>query len=165
MATRRELETQVPTAVEGAQFPSDLAAVRGLFREYAAGLGFDLGFQGFEAELATLPGDYSPPGGALLLAREGRLLAGCVALRRFDEGTCEMKRLFVRGDHRGKGIGRILAEAVIERARRMGYSRMRLDTVPSMQEAFVMYRSLGFRPIAPYRHNPIEGATFLELTL
>ena len=150
------------TAVCG---PDELPSIRALFREYADALGFDLGFQDFETELATLPGEYSPPGGVLLLASNAGVAVGCVALRRLEEGTCEMKRLYVRPGCRGSGLGRRLAQAVIVEARRLGYQHMRLDTVPSMKQAIELYRSLGFVQVAPYRHNPIEGALFLGLSL
>jgi len=140
--------------------------VRDLFKEYAAWLGFDLCFQDFDRELAELPGDYAPPTGRLLLAMEGNQVAGCVALRRFeDDDTCEMKRLYVRPAFRGRGIGRTLAIAIIDEARTIGYKRMRLDTVPSMTTAMSLYEMLGFRDVEPYRHNPIEGVRFMELTL
>ena len=160
----------------------DTDAARLLFREYAAGLGFDLSFQGFETEVAALPGEYAPPRGALLLAEAGgeqggppggadpgtgraSRFAGCVALRPIDATVCEMKRLFVRPAWRGTGLGRSLAEAILAEGRRLGYTRMRLDTVPAMQSAIALYESLGFRDIPAYRHNPIAGTRFLEAVL
>lgn len=151
-----------------AETPDHLRETRLLFEEYAASLGFDLSFQDFEAELAGLPGAYAPPRGRLLLAfhdREGGRPAGCVALREIEEGVCEMKRLYVRPDFRALRLGRALAEAVIAEARKIGYSSMRLDTVPSMGRAQDLYRTLGFREIPPYRFNPIPGTAFLELRL
>ena len=144
---------------------ADLDVVRGLFNDYAAALGVDLCFQGFERELAELPGDYAPPQGRLLLAWDSDEAVGCVALRRLEDGACEMKRLYVRRTSRGSGLGRRMAEALIAEARAIGYARMRLDTLPSMGEAIALYRSLGFEPIAPYRVNPVPGALFLELAL
>jgi putative acetyltransferase len=159
-----------------------------LFREYAASLGVDLGFQNFETELATLPGDYSPPAGRLFLSvrvesavaptdRDPRMktaspaffssvsIVGCIALREFAGDICEMKRLFVRPAFRGCGAGRALAEAVIAAAREIGYRQMRLDTLPQMQQAQALYQALGFREIPPYRHNPVPGTRYFELTL
>ena len=136
-----------------------------LIREYASSLGFDLGFQDFEEELAALPGDYGLPEGCLLVAFHGRQPAGCVALRKLREGICEMKRLYVKPHFRGAGIGRGLAEQVIEDARRRGYTTMRLDTIQAMTAGNGLYHSLGFREIAPYYDNPIEGAVFMELDL
>ena len=142
-----------------------LATVRRLFQEYASSLGISLDFQDFDEELAALPGDYRPPAGRLLLAQWAGEPAGCVALRRSEGLICEMKRLYTRPSFRRLGIGRALCEAVIGAARRGGYERMRLDTLPSMEAAKALYLSFGFREIPPYRYNPIEGAMFLELEL
>ena len=142
-----------------------VGAARLLFREYADALGFDLCFQDFEQELASLPGDYAPPTGRLLLAVEDSKPVGCVALRALDVGVCEMKRLYVRPRQRGRGIGRKLAETAISAAHESGYRLMRLDTVPWMTEAIRLYESLGFHDIPAYRPNPIPGARYLELKL
>jgi len=140
-------------------------AAHTLFEEYAAWLHVDLCFQGFEQELAELPGVYQAPSGCLLLAYYGEELAGCVGLRRFEGSVCEMKRLFVREEFRGLGIGRALATAVIEEARRAGYSEMRLDTLSVMKEARSLYSSLDFQEMPPYRYNPIQGAVYMRLLL
>lgn len=141
-----------------------IATARRLFREYEASLGIELTFQGFAQEVAGLPGAYAPPAGRLLLAT-GAEPAGCVALRPLDGGICEMKRLYVRPTARGARLGRRLAETVIREARAIGYARMRLDTLPSMKEAFALYQTLGFREIAPYYATPIVGTRFMELSL
>jgi GNAT superfamily N-acetyltransferase len=151
-----------PVPVES-QEQIDLTRV--LFREYACSLGIDLCFQDFEKELSNLPGDYAPPGGRLYLGYVEEEPAGCVALRKIDADICEMKRLFVRPLYRGKGIGRQLVLALVRDAREAGYSRMRLDTLPSMKRALELYRAMGFKPIDPYRTNPVPGALFLELNL
>jgi len=130
--------------------------VRGLLREYADAIGVDLSFQDFESEVADPLGFYE----LVLLADDG-----FVALRRIDERTCEMKRLYVRPNARGSGLGRRLAVAVIDAARGRGYERMLLDTLPTMGAAQALYRSLGFRETEPYRHNPVPGASFMELSL
>lgn len=149
-----------------AESAAQIAAIRELFLEYANSLGFSLCFQGFDQELAALPGDYAPPHGRLLLAISNGRPAGCVALHKIEPSICEMKRLYVRPDYRGKGLGRALAEKIISVARQIGYKKLRLDTVESeMQAAVAMYRQLGFREIAPYRPNPIAGALYLELEL
>ena len=149
-----------------AQTPADLIAVRELFLEYAKSLNFSLCFQGFDQELASLPGEYAPPSGRLLLAEFYGRRAGCVALHRLADGICEMKRLYVRPEFRGHKIGRRLAEAVIAEARAAGYQRMRLDTVaPVMREAVQLYRELGFYEIPAYRPNPQPGTVYMELAL
>jgi ribosomal protein S18 acetylase RimI-like enzyme len=142
-----------------------LATARQLFNEYAASLDISLCFQGFDEELAGLPGTYAPPRGRLLLAWRGKESAGCVALRPLEPGTCEMKRLYVRPAYRTGGVGRLLVERVIHEAAMAGYRRMRLDTLPAMEAALQLYRRLGFREIAPYTANPVEGTVFLELEL
>jgi putative acetyltransferase len=152
--------------VQQAESPEQIAAIRELFLEYAKSLNFSLCFQSFEKELAELPGRYAPPNGRLLLAAHGSQLAGCAALHKLEDDICEMKRLYVRPQFRGKGLGRVLAERVVADARKIGYKRLRLDTVePVMRDAVALYRKLGFEEIAPYRENPIEGALYMELEL
>lgn len=146
--------------------PEDIHQARELFQEYAAGLGISLCFQNFDQELAELPGQYVPPAGRLMLAIENNQVAGCVALRGISETVCEMKRLFLRPNFRGRGLGRELAESILSEARHIGYEVMRLDTLPGkMDRALAMYRSLGFREIEPYYQNPVEGAVFMEISL
>jgi putative acetyltransferase len=146
--------------------PAQIEQARELFLEYAQSLGFSLCFQSFDQELAGLPGDYAPPDGRLLVAEYWSQLAGCVAMHPLEPGICEMKRLYLRPQFRGRGLGRVLAETVIAEARAIGCQKMRLDTVELvMPNAVAMYRRLGFREIEPYRVNPIAGALYMELEL
>jgi putative acetyltransferase len=154
--------------IEEARSAEQVEQVREMFKEYAASIGFSLSFQNFDQELAELPGDYSRPNGCLLLAyvEDQARAAGCVALHRFENDICEMKRLYVRPEFRGRNIGRLLAKRVIDMARTSGYARMRLDTVSAvMQEAVALYRTLGFREIPAYRQNPMSSALYMELEL
>jgi putative acetyltransferase len=149
-----------------AESPAQIAQARELFLEYAQSLGFSLCFQNFDQELAGLPGEYAPPEGRLLLAEYEGQPAGCVALHGLESGICEMKRLYLRPQFRGKGLGRVLAERIIAEARQIGYRRMRLDTVqPVMKDAVAMYRKLGFKEIAAYCANPMAGMLYMELEL
>jgi GNAT superfamily N-acetyltransferase len=143
----------------------ELPEVRRLFEEYATSLEVDLGFQDFDHELRELPGEYAPPAGRLLLALVGDDPAGCVALRPYEQDVCEMKRLYVRPAFQDAGLGRGLAEAIVEAARDAGYRLMRLDTLPTMESARRLYSSLGFEEIEAYRHNPVHGTTFFQLDL
>ena len=152
-------------SVRPATTPEDVTLAQALFREYATSLGFDLSFQDFEREVSSLPGDYAPPGGCILLAEEPGRTLGCVAVRPWGGDACEMKRLYVRPSGRGRGAGRILVEALLREARARGYRRMRLDTVPGMDAAIALYRALGFHAIEAYRPNPIPGALYFELDL
>ena len=158
--------TSVVKILKQAQSPEEIEIARGLFREYAAGLNIDLCFQNFDQEVAGLPGNYAPPAGRLLLANQGQQVAGCIALRAHGDGDCEMKRLYVRPEFRGHGLGKELVTTLLDEAREIGYERMLLDTLPGkMDAAIALYRSLGFREIAPYYHNPVAGALFMELSL
>jgi GNAT superfamily N-acetyltransferase len=157
--------TGSPFTIAGAATPDEIAAVRGLFREYADGLGVDLCFQGFDEELATLPGKYAPPDGRLLLARDGAAVMGCVGLRRVDATTGEVKRLYVRPAARGRGLGGELARRVVAAAREIDYRRLVLDTLEPMAEARRLYGVLGFREIPAYYANPLAGVIYMELVL
>jgi putative acetyltransferase len=146
--------------------PGEMDPVRDIFREYAASLSIDLEFQDFDTELATLPGEYAPPRGCLLLAHVEGMVAGCCALRPLDSAdypnAAEMKRLYVRKAFRGFGLGRQLAEAVLEQARLAGYASVLLDTLDEMEAARALYTELGFAEIPPYYHNPVAGSHYLK---
>jgi putative acetyltransferase len=159
----QQIELVTPTTA------AEIEAVREIFREYAQGLGVDLCFQGFDAELASLPGEYAEPRGALLLARVDGKLAGCCALRAMDAAdypnAAEMKRLYVRHGFRGMGLGRELAQSALDAARQAGYTSVLLDTLDDMEAARALYEELGFEEIPPYYHNPIAGAHYLKADL
>jgi ribosomal protein S18 acetylase RimI-like enzyme len=153
------------TEIYTARLPDEITVIKDLFQEYAESLNFDLDFQDFSQELETLPGKYSAPEGSILVAKENGETVGCVAVRPLGSEICEMKRLFVRPAHRGKNLGRELAVASIEEAKRLGYKAMRLDTVEAMKEASALYRALGFEQIEAYYYNPLPGAMYFELKL
>jgi len=159
------MTVRVPPTIRPANGPDDIEAVRLLFAQYAAELRVDLGFQGFSEELATLPGVYCAPRGVLLLAWSDGVPAGCVGVRPLDAAAGELKRLYVRPAYRGRGLARRLATAVLAEARSRGYSRILLDTLPTMIEAQRLYKDLGFREIQPYRPNPVAGTKYMELSL
>jgi len=144
---------------------NQIETAKELFLEYARSLDFELCFQDFNKELADLPGDYAPPHGRLFLAEFNNKTAGCIALRKFKDGICEMKRLYVKPQFRGHNIGKMLVELLIKEALTIGYKKMVLDTVPAMQTAQKLYKIFGFKEIKPYRINPVEGAVFMELVL
>lgn len=133
--------------------------------EYISSLGFELDFQGVDSELANLPGVYAPPQGAIILARHTNTAIGCVALKKLEEDICEMKRLYVKPEFRGRGLGLKLSKLILEKAKKIGYTKMRLDTVSWMKEAISIYKLLGFKEIEPYYHNPVNGAVYFELDL
>ncbi|WP_437876269.1 GNAT family N-acetyltransferase [Sorangium sp. So ce513] len=149
------------TRIDHASSTEQIGQVRALFLEYQASLDVDLCFQGFAAELAGLPGSYAPPSGRLLLATVDGIPRGCAALRAINPETCEMKRLYVQPAQRGVGLGRLLAERVLDEARAIGYRRICLDTLPTMTQAAAMYRALGFEDIPPYVHNPVPGTRYM----
>ena len=153
------------TEIYTARLPDEITVIKDLFQEYAESLNFDLDFQDFSQELETLPGKYSAPEGSILVAKENGETVGCVAVRPLGSEICEMKRLFVRPAHRGKNLGRELAVAIIEEAKRLGYKAMRLDTVEAMKEASALYRALGFEQIEAYYYNPLPRAMYFELKL
>jgi putative acetyltransferase len=165
----RKPTTPRQVVLSTSQQDSDLPSIREIMGEYANSLGIDLCFQNFEAELASLPGDYAQPRGALLVVHVDGQLAGCCALRPLDNvdfaNACEMKRLFVRNAFRGLGLGRQLVEATLDCARRAGYDCMLLDTLNDMEAARALYEDLGFEEVPPYYHNPISGAHYLKVQL
>ena len=145
--------------------PEQVGKVRSLFDQYAISVGSNLGFQNFDDELINLPGDYTPPSGALLMAVERSVSIGCVAMRPMDRSICEMKRLFVKPARRRKGVGRQLVEGIVDEAKKAGYQSMRLDATPSMREAIGLCQSVGFLEIEPTCWNPIPGVLYFELVL
>ena len=149
-----------------AESSADIDEARTLFKEYEASLGISLCFQSFDQELANLPGDYAPPSGRLLLARVEGEIAGCIALRRFDDEICEMKRLYLRPSFRGKGLGGKMVDAILNEAKLIGYSKMRLDTIPGrMDEAIKLYRTIGFKEIPACYDTPLVDTLYMELDL
>ena len=153
------------TTIVRAGSPEQIAAIRDLFTEYVQWLGINLCYQDYPTEFAELPWKYAPPRGDLLLALVGGQAAGCVALKPIDQETAEFKRFYVRPAFRGRGVGRALGKAIVDVARRLGYRRLWLDTLPSMEAAVAVYIALGFRPIAPWHHTPVKGTLFMELDL
>ncbi|MFW5927938.1 MAG: GNAT family N-acetyltransferase [Thermoplasmatota archaeon] len=143
----------------------DISEIRDIFIEYRKDLGLDLSFQEFQDELEELPGEYSPPEGSILMAKDEDETVGCVALRKINEDTCEMKRLYVKPDYRGEGLGKKLALSIIEKAREKGYGKMKLDTLTTLKKANELYRSIGFEECEPYRYNPLDDALYMELEL
>lgn len=160
-----QVESTDSLTIFPAQTAADYRHIRALFMEYQRWLNLDLCFQGFDEELEKLPGKYAPPSGSLLLAGCDGKIVGCVAVRPQAEDICEMKRLFVRPEWHGRGYGRKLAEEIVIRAREAGYARMRLDTLDSLEQALQLYRSMGFREIPAYCHNPLDNVVYLELEL
>jgi len=155
----------MPLRITEARWPDDRATVETLFREYVSSLAEDISFQNVGDELASLPGKYARPGGVVLIARDGADAAGAIAYRMVEPGVAEMKRLYVRPAFRGSGLGRELANELIEDARARGYRTMLLDTLASMSSARALYRDLGFVPVAPYYDNPLPGVLYMALEL
>ena len=155
----------MPIRISEARWPDDHATVEALFREYVSSLTEDISFQNVDEELSGLPGKYARPGGVVLIAWDGAAAAGAIACRMFEPGVAEMKRLYVRPDFRGRGLGRDLANELIEHARERGYRTMLLDTLASMASARALYRDLGFAPVEPYYENPLPGVMYMALEL
>lgn len=154
---------EIVRAIDGENSVENLGHIRALFRAYVEWTGVDLSFQNFDEEFANLPGGYVEPDGSLLLALFDGRPAGCVAVRKLDDGICEMKRLYVKPEFNGQGLGKRLAQEIIAEGRRLGYAKMRLDTLEKMTAALNLYRSLGFREIDAYRFNPLPGTVYMEL--
>ncbi|MCP4327788.1 MAG: GNAT family N-acetyltransferase [Alphaproteobacteria bacterium] len=163
MSRRKPIDVPDDIGICTARTGTEISEIRSLFLEYAESLNFDLCFQGFDEEVATLPGRYAAPDGELFLATVDRAYAGCIGARPIGDGICEMKRLYVRPAYRGVGLGRILACRIIDWARRAGYQAMRLDTVDTMVAAKALYRDLGFHPVAAYYDNPADQLEYYEL--
>lgn len=157
--------SQYKVTIKQAQTESEFEEVCNLFREYEAFLNVDLGFQSFEEELADLPGKYTRPGGDLLIGLQDDKILGCVAIRKLEGNVCEMKRLFVRPEARGTGLGIQLGREIIAIARELGYTLMRLDTLDSLTEAMQLYEKLGFQKTKPYYENPLPDVVYWELNL
>ena len=156
---------QQPTIHIAPATEADVPVLKVMLQDYVAWVDHDLSFQDLESELQNFPGDYAPPCGALLAASVSGRVAAMIALRRIDDATCEMKRLYVSPDARGLGLGRTLVLRILDEARKLGYRAIRLDTLPQMGGAQALYAGLGFRDIAPYYETPIQGTRFMELTL
>ena len=157
-----------PAVITFAQAVSaaDIAVARTLFKEYEQSIGVSLCFQNFDQELANLPGDYAPPSGRLLLVRVDDQIAGCIALRKLDDSTSEMKRLYLRPESRGRGLGKPIVQTLIHEAKLIGYSKIRLDTIPGrMDQAINLYRSIGFKEIPAYYDTPFDDTLYMELDL
>jgi len=159
-------DSQMTFTITQAASDPDIELLRMLFKEYEQSIGVSLCFQNFDQELARLPGDYAPPSGRLLLVRVEDQIAGCVALRKFGNSTCEMKRLYLRPDFRGKGLGEQIVDTIIQEAKQIGYSKMRLDTIPGrMDQAIKLYRAIGFKDIPAYYNSPFTDTLYMELDL
>ncbi len=164
MVSKKQSQLDMLNIIE-VKSKEQLDEIQKLFREYEAWLGFDLQFQDFEKEVTSLPGKYAPPRGTILMALFNENIAGCIALKPLNESICEMKRFFVRQQFQGKGIGKKLAELIVEKAREIGYTKMRLDTHNSFQAAIGIYKKLGFKETSPYYHNPMPDVSYWELVL
>jgi ribosomal protein S18 acetylase RimI-like enzyme len=148
-----------------AKSEEDFKTAKEIFLEYKNSLNLDLCFQKFHEEISDLPSQYSEPAGCIILCYDNNEPIGCIALRKFEGDTCEMKRLYLRPEARGKGSGRVMANKIVEKAKQFGYKKIRLDTIETMKEAIALYKTMGFKVIAPYRFNPLEGVIYMELEI